>query len=153
VKVYILRGVPGCGKTTYAKLVQGWNPRGTAIVSADNYFTRDGVYRFDPNQLRMAHDECLRAYTEYVTRGEIESLIVDNTNLSVAEIAPYYALALAYGHRDVAVYNVDRRATADECYARNTHGVSLGTVRRMADIFSDNHHRFPRWWVTVDVTV
>lgn len=158
MRVYILRGVPGCGKTTYARRLQESNPEGTVIISADNYFMRDGVYRFDPSQLHTAHNECLRAYAEYVTRGnspgrEIESLIVDNTNLSVAEIAPYYALALAYGHRDVAVYNVNRRATADECYARNAHGVSLDTFCRMANTFADNHHRFPPWWATADVTV
>jgi len=154
VKVYILRGLPGCGKTTYARRLQESNPARIAFFSADHYFMRDAVYRFDPSQLPMAHGECLRAYANCVSRSlSLESVIVDNTNLSVAEIAPYYALALAYGHRDVAVYNVNRRATADECHARNVHGVSLDTVRRMANDFADNHHRFPPWWVTVDVTV
>lgn len=156
MKIYILRGVPGCGKSTYAKLVQEVSPRRTAVVSADSYFMRDGDYRFDPTQLHLAHGECLRSYTEFVARSQgwgFETIIVDNTNLSVAEIAPYYALALAYGHRDVGIYNVNRRATADECQARNVHGVSLDTVRRMANTFADNHHRFEPWWVTVDVTV
>lgn len=154
MKVYILRGLPGCGKTTYARRLQESNPERTAIVSADRYLMLDVVYRFDRSQLPMAHGECLRAYADCVSRPmSLESVIVDNTNLSAVEIAPYYALALAYGHRDVAVYNVNRRATAAECHARNIHGLSLDTVRRMANTFADNHHRFEPWWVTVDVTV
>ena len=45
--LYILRGIPGSGKTTHAKRLAGTNG---VIISADDYFMRDGEYCFDASK-------------------------------------------------------------------------------------------------------
>jgi len=62
---YIMRGVPGSGKSTVAKQLKG---RG-AIYSTDNYFCKEGVYRFDPTLLVRYHRENLEAFSFAVKHG------------------------------------------------------------------------------------
>lgn len=59
-------------------------------------------YRFDPAKLPEAHAQCLKKFIRTAqgnTGGALgDVIIVDNTNSTVAEIAPYYAIAEAYGY-------------------------------------------------------
>ncbi len=89
--VTILRGVSGSGKSTYAKKVPG------VVCSADDFFMNEGTYRFNPRFLSEAHAACLRRFVGLMIRRR--SAIVDNTNTRVIEMAPYVALAQAYGAR------------------------------------------------------
>ena len=93
-KVTVYCGAPGSGKST---LVAKDHPRGT-VCSSDHYFLSDrGEYRFDPSLLPEAHAACLKKFVRAVTLDIGGDVVVDNTNTTVAEIAPYAALALAYG--------------------------------------------------------
>lgn len=92
MQIKIMRGIPGSGKTSLAKLC--W-PDAT-ICSADFYFETPSGYVFRPEELPRAHQQCLRAFIESVRRCE-EYIIVDNTNLTVDDIRPYIAVAHAYG--------------------------------------------------------
>ena len=51
MKVVILRGLPGAGKTTYVSKM----PAPTLVVSADHYFVQGQAYRFDADKLAAAH--------------------------------------------------------------------------------------------------
>lgn len=93
MKVIMMSGVPGSGKSTL--VARRWP--GAVVFSADAYFMVDGEYRFDPSRIGEAHCGCLRSFTETLQVADVEVLVVDNTNLSVSEIAPYAALAQAYG--------------------------------------------------------
>ena len=84
MNIFILQGVSGAGKSTYANRLLGESPEG-AIVSADECFMVGGRYQFDPSKLGEAHSECK------------SPIIVDNTNARVDEIAPYYAIGEACG--------------------------------------------------------
>lgn len=66
MNIYILQGLPGSGKTTWAR-----NKKESAksvnhqvdIVSADDFFTdSDGRYVFRPTDLGLAHGKCLRKF-------------------------------------------------------------------------------------------
>lgn len=150
MKVVILRGVPGSGKSTYAKSLyleplSGWT------VSADHYMVEAaGVYSFDPAKLPRCHALCLKSFLELVRGGE-RNVIVDNTNVTAAEIAPYYALAEAYGY-DASI--VTLRASAMECSWRNIHGVPAGTIARMEKSLNWSEQFFPKRWkmVSLDTT-
>lgn len=141
MKVTIYSGVPGSGKST---TIKQWHP-GAIVCSADDHFVgEDGVYRFDPTQLPQAHGACLRKFTQLVTAYEGSwpgDLVVDNTNTTVAEIAPYAALALAYGHELLVVTVECDPAIAA---ARNTHGVPEAAVKRMAATLAAR--QLPPWW-------
>jgi predicted kinase len=126
VKVVILRGISGSGKSTLAKkLAQDFcteNRGGWAtIVSADRYFLDDkGVYCFDASKLSKAHGECLRNFAKSVYDRSDDMIIVDNTNTTALEIAPYAQLALAFGH-EVSVITVE--CDIETAVARNVHSV------------------------------
>jgi len=50
--LYLVRGLPGSGKSTFARALS------VNCYSADDFFTRDGVYDFDPRLIGNAHLEC-----------------------------------------------------------------------------------------------
>lgn len=64
--VFLVRGLPGSGKTTYAKNVL----KAEIICEADDYFMRNGVYKFDPDQLADAHNACFNKFVEAVKHNK-----------------------------------------------------------------------------------
>lgn len=139
MSVEIFRGIPGVGKSTMAR--KAILHRNAQCVSADYYFTRSGRYEFNATLLPMAHAECLMTYVGLI-RNDVR-IVVDNTNLTVAEIAPYYALAQAYGH-DVKIITYMR--PPEDCIKTQVHAVPAETVRRMFNTLIDEGDRMPRWW-------
>lgn len=137
MKVIILSGVSGSGKSTYAK--KHWP--NTPTCSADHFFMVDGEYRFDPARLASAHGACLRDFVDRLLASSEECLVVDNTNTTIAEIAPYVALAQAYGH---AVRIVTVLCVPEVAAKRNTHGVSESIV--LAQATRLNSRDMPPWW-------
>lgn len=123
--IYLMQGVPGSGKSTWART----NLKNPVVCSADDYFLdRHGVYHFDPTKLGKAHASCMRKFIEALINKKRE-IVVDNTNTTVMEMAPYYLAAQAYDRSVTIVhFDIDPRIAA----ARNTHGVPAAAVERMA---------------------
>lgn len=139
--VTILRGCPGSGKTTFIK--NNFSKIGD-VFSADHYFMKDGVYQFDHKKLGEAHGECLSDFTWWLTYSWTKlGAVIDNTNISCIEIAPYYQLALAFG-QDVKIItiNIDPEAA----FKRNQHGVPLKTIQSMHDRLEQQTKQFPKHW-------
>lgn len=85
----IIRGLPGSGKSTLAKRIQQeFNI--SYIYEADDYFMVDGVYKFDYNKLKEAHDQCYNNVREALASGY--EVIVANTFVKQWEMARYKAL-------------------------------------------------------------
>lgn len=142
--VYILRGIPGSGKSTYAKTIA---PESAVICSADDFFVgKDGVYRFDHSKISEAHKQCFRKFVQAVNEGT-DPIVVDNTNCTNVEVAPYVTYAEAM---DCCVTIVGITKTPpEECAARNVHGVPVATVMRMYRTLMENIRSAPRWWVQI----
>ena len=139
-EAYILCGIPGSGKSTFVKELRHKHPY-VCSFSTDDYFMVDGEYKFDPDELPTAHKWNLRNWLKAVHHLFESFIVCDNTNLSIAEIAPYYASAEAYGY-DVKIKQFSVfPAIAME---RNIHGVPEHTIQRMAKNFENL--RFPPWW-------
>lgn len=144
----------------------------TKIVSADNFFMKDGKYEFDPTKLGAAHAECLRDYIETVRRSSIEmskchvavlrgisgsgksswegkrhyDIVVDNTNCSIAELAPYMSIAQAYGANATII---EFHCPVEVAAERNTHGVPLVNVQKQYNTMMAN--KTPPWWPVITV--
>ena len=104
-RVLILAGVPGAGKSTWANGFQKFHRDGRGgpyrevdICSADDFFVTPSGYKFDPNSIGKAHSLCLRRFVaNFDHYGEVTDTIVDNTNLSVLDWAPYIRVGMAFG--------------------------------------------------------
>jgi len=127
----IMQGVSGSGKSTLARklLDMHWD-LGGRIVSADFYWKSEGGdYDFDPKLLPKAHAYCIRCFVDAVI-WQRNLVIVDNTNTTVEEIAPYYAIAEAYGYETkiLRVY-----CDTQIAMARNVHSVPANVVQAQSE--------------------
>ena len=67
------------------------------IVGADDFFEGSEGYRFDKTKLAEAHGQCFRRFIDFLD-VDVDLVIVDNTNTTTEEIAPYMLGASAYGY-------------------------------------------------------
>ena len=116
LELVLIRGLPGSGKTTLARSMNGY-----AHHEADHYFERGGEYRFDAAQLPVAHENCLR-YTEQSLAAGVP-VVVSNTFTRKWEMQPYLALARRL--------NVQVRVIETTGRWPNVHGIPPETIERM----------------------
>lgn len=89
--LYLIRGCPGSGKSTYAKALA--KARDMHHYEADMYFVdADGNYNFDVTQLGNAHRWCEGSVR--VTLQTEDFVVVSNTFTTWKEICPYYKIAM-----------------------------------------------------------
>ncbi|CAH9061693.1 hypothetical protein PSECIP111951_02541 [Pseudoalteromonas holothuriae] len=140
-QVFILRGLPGCGKSYYAQtladdLVAG--DEGQYLICAtDDYFYNDArEYYFEKFKLPEYHNLNLARFINGLKEG-IPLVIVDNTNIKKWEFVAYSAAATALGYqvKEVIVGEVKDKSLQHLYAKRNTHGVALKTISKMAYLF------------------
>jgi len=141
--VIILRGLPGSGKSTWIAK----NTPEAEICSSDHFMMEDGVYKFDRNKLPKSHAQCLQKYVELV-RSSRKRIVVDNTNISIYEIAPYYQVASAYNHR---VRIVTLKVSVETSIQRNIHRVDEDVIVAMHRNLEIEKAKFPSWWIHEEV--
>jgi predicted kinase len=128
-KLVVLRGLPGSGKSTVAKQLGG------LVCSADDYFMRDGEYKFDPFLLGKAHKDC-RDTVELAMYNDHQLIVLDNTNTQKWEYEAYLDLAKIYGYEvEIKVVGGLSDSDVEVYHARQTHGVPLKSLRKMAARF------------------
>ncbi len=141
-QVIIMRGLPGSGKSTFARkfvetINDGANCRfySSSIRSTDQQFMVDGVYTFNPKLLGINHGRNFDLFCDDIENG-IDIIIVDNTNIKRRDFAAYVTFAEANGYsvreEIVGKFDVD---FVNICAKRNTHGVPLFAIERMAQNF------------------
>ena len=161
---YILRGLPGTGKSTLARLLSAANNPEYCLDSFhvrtfstdDLFINEEGVYEFDADLLKWHHQENLRRATEFISRdlrGDHEEsdmtriAIIDNTNVQQWEYQPYIEAAEKY-EWDVQIIALDWNEHDIPLYAKRTkHGVPEEAIRRMADRweFYRNRYSYEDW--------
>jgi predicted kinase len=133
----ILRGIPGSGKSTYAK-----SQTGAVICSADDFFVQpDGTYAYDKSKLQLAHDLCFKKCHDALHAGE-QTVIIDNMNATAWEISPYVMLGRNFGYTaEVLNFPCDDKLGA----SRNIHDVPTEDVERTARLIKTT--RLPKSWI------
>jgi len=126
--VTIMRGPSGSGKSTHVKKIVNAL---TVVVSSDLYFMKDGEYCFDPRQLPQAHNQCFHKFL-WAIRGEVENIVVDNTNIHHWEYVNYVKVAKMNDYK-VEIVELMPTTIADIklCIKRNTHNVPPEVIAKM----------------------
>lgn len=134
-KITIMRGLPGCGKSTWHKK----NRPNASVCSADYYFIgSDKLYKFDKNKITEAHNWCLRMFLKDISENK-PLIVVDNTNISAWEISPYYRIGETFGY-EMEIIHIT--VPPEVCYRRNIRNVPLDSIFRM----NRRVDNLPPWW-------
>jgi len=88
-KLYIIRGIPGSGKSTHARSLNIPDH-----FEADMWFDQNGGY--DANKIKQAHSWCLSRTLESMREGR--SVVVSNTFIRLWEMKPYQEAAEHFGY-------------------------------------------------------
>lgn len=118
-ELVLIRGLPGSGKSTMAKVLA---LVGYRHLETDQFFTGDdGVYRFDRDQLSEAHDWC--RFEAMESLEEDRRVVVANTFTTLAEMQPYIDFA----------HSLDAEVTVVTAAGQwtNTHNVPDEAMQRM----------------------
>lgn len=165
MKVIILMGCSGSGKSTYARALAEKHSKetglttyrlcdekpegeiGSVVLSADDLtFDEDGT--FHPEKLSNAHAQCLGYFLKILNIYDPEDdsnrlVIVDNTNTSMAEVAPYVAMARLY---DVELEVDVFIAPWTNCAHRSEHGLTAHKIRQQAKRLEKTLDDWPPYW-------
>jgi len=141
-KMQMIRGLPGSGKSTVAQEIASAFVVGQVIIcSADDFFKCDyqhnlsGEYKFNPKLLGEAHAWC-RGQAEAGMGLGIECVIIDNTNTEKWEYEPYLEMARRFEYDvDIVVVGKFDEESVKLYAERNSHGVPLEAIQRMAERF------------------
>jgi predicted kinase len=129
-ELILLRGLPGSGKTTLAKIIlQLRSTEEPEVLSADDFFEdKEGDYNFDPTKLKEAHNYCQFRCSERM-RQQKAKIVVANTFTQEWEMDEYFKMAERYNYRVHTVIVENRHGN------ENVHGVPEDKLQQMKNRF------------------
>lgn len=136
-RVYILRGLPGSGKSTRTKQIQahhGLIKQSSIVCSTDDFFTNKTTdkYEFNPRLLGVNHARNFDKFCKAI-RNNIEVIIVDNCNIRRHDFKRYVEEAKKAGYEVVEeIIGTFDEAGIQISIQRNQHNVPESSIRRMA---------------------
>ncbi len=125
--LYLIRGVSGAGKSTFAEeLARNFKIR---HLEADDFFKQpDGTYAFDAKYLPQAHFVCQDNCIYQLQLGR--SVVVSNTSTTEAEVQTYAKIAEETGAMFVSLIVENRHGN------KSIHDVPDGVIQRQKSRFS-----------------
>ena len=149
--VIILRGLPGSGKTYFAKLIKekeiefgGNTPR---ILSIDDYFmaeierevkapetgklvkTKEYVYEYEKDMESCYRASLLKTYKKTVDDRLFSFIIIDAINELIADIEDFYSYAIK---NDFVVYVIEMITNEPlVCHKNNTHNRTFEDIKQI----------------------
>jgi predicted kinase len=129
-ELYIVRGIPGSGKSTFAKSIcKPWQH-----VETDMFFMKNGEYKFDVSKLKVAHQWCKNKVHAMMrpTPWNLlfnRTIVVSNTFTQEWEMKTFLVLARRFRYKVYTVIVENRHG------GKNLHGVPEDKLQIMKDRF------------------
>lgn len=121
--LYIVRGIPGSGKSTFAKQLT------SNVFEADQYFLdTNGNYNFDFTKIKDAHKDC-QDNVKSAMKSSISKIAVSNTFTQEWEMKVYFDLAKEFGYKVFTIIVENRHG------GTNIHNVPEDKVESMKNRF------------------
>ena len=121
--LYIVRGIPGSGKSTFAKTLGGQH------YEADMFFINEnGEYNFDVTKIKDAHHWC-QSFVKTHMILEYPKIVVSNTSTQEWEMEPYFEMAKEFGYKTFSIVVENRHGGTNE------HGVPQDKLEQMRNRF------------------
>jgi len=124
--LYAFRGLPGSGKTSFAKSLN------LKFFEADQYFEKFNDNKYDFKLLKKAHQYCYQSVKEELENGK--SVIVSNTMTSQKEVKEYEDLAKKLNVKFVSVILENRHN------GESIHNVPISSIEKMKKRFHIKLH-------------
>ena len=126
-QLFLLRGLPGAGKSTLAKELSGG--AGQCHFEADMFFLDDDSnYVFDADRIKDAHLWCQNQVIKALN-NDTRTVVVSNTFTMDWEMEFYFNIAEKYGYRVYSLIVENRHEGANE------HGVPADKIEQMKQRF------------------
>ena len=126
-KLFLVRGISGSGKTTFAKELGGVH------FETDNYFMVDSEYKFDGTKLKEAHQWCQNEVNYAMILNHTakinDKIVVSNTFTQEWEMKPYFEMAKEWGYTVFSIIVENRHGGVNE------HGVPEDKLKMMKNRF------------------
>jgi len=122
--LFILRGIPGSGKSTVAKEIASE----MNICTADDFHMKNGEYNWQPENVGRAHAWCQKKAETFMGL-ELSPIVVANTSTTMKEMQPYYDLAEKHGYQVFSLIVENRHSGV------NIHDVPEETLEKMKNRF------------------
>jgi predicted kinase len=127
----IVRGLPGSGKSTAAEILAqasaGYEGDWT-VATADDFFMKKGVYKWNPKQIGIAHKWCQDKVRKAMAAGDAK-VFVANTNTTQKELNDYYKIAKEFDYSVISMIVENRHEGV------NVHNVPQEALDRMKERF------------------
>ena len=123
---YIIRGLPGSGKTTLSQHLAPY-----ANVAADEWFDKFNDGEFNPKYLKNAHDWCKNEFYHFCKNDE-SVVAVHNTFIKTWEYESYVNIAKHFGYQ-VFVITTHNHHDGD-----SEHSVPNEKINEMRNNFETN---------------
>jgi len=124
----IVRGVPGSGKSTFAAKLKEYLTKHNYVgetYESDTFFMKNGVYKFNPDLLYLAHKICYDKVFSNLEKDGVDFSIVANTFILQSDIKKYRKHAEELGY-DVVVYRMTNKF-------KDVHEVPEETLKKMRE--------------------
>jgi hypothetical protein len=126
--MYIIRGLPGSGKTTLAK--QLLSLPNSKMFEADTFFiNEDGKYLFNKEFLHQAHKGCQKDVLNALSNN-VMNIIISNTSTTEKEVQPYLEMAKVFGYKVHSIVLENRHLNS------SVHNVPEENLYNMKERFS-----------------
>ena len=122
--MFIVRGIPGSGKSTFAEQLAPT----AQICTADDFHMKDGKYNWKPENVGKAHAWC-QSKAENLMADNVTPVVIANTSTTVKEMQPYYDFAEKYGYQVFSIIVENRHG------GMNVHEVPEETLEKMKNRF------------------